>query len=68
MIKEKRDSLERFIREQTIGPGINGYRFVDLENEALQTFLNYTLSNIQMKLLTSYPQLFMGRGFCSRMK
>jgi superfamily II DNA/RNA helicase len=35
MIKEKRDSLERFIREQTIGPGINGYRFVDLENEAL---------------------------------
>lgn len=35
MIKEKRDSLERFIREQTIGPGINGYRFVDLENEAI---------------------------------
>ncbi len=35
MIKEKRDSLERFIREQTIGPGINGYRFVDLENEML---------------------------------
>ena len=35
MIKEKRDSLERFIREQTIGPGINGYRFVDLENEVL---------------------------------
>src|SRR6187402_2720632 len=35
MIKEKRDSLERFIREQTIGPGINGYRFVDLENDVL---------------------------------
>ena len=35
MIKEKRDSLERFIREQTIGPGINGYRFVDLENETI---------------------------------
>ncbi len=35
MIEEKRDSLERFIREQTIGPGINGYRFVDLENEVL---------------------------------
>ena len=34
-ILEKRKSLERFIREQTLGPGINGYRFVDLENEIL---------------------------------
>ena len=33
----KRNSLERFIREQTLGPGINGYRFVDLENEELIT-------------------------------
>ncbi|MBD0831300.1 helicase-related protein [Aestuariibaculum sediminum] len=32
-ILNKRKSLERFIREQTLGPGINGYRFVDLENE-----------------------------------
>lgn len=36
-ILEKRNSLERFIREQTLGPGINGYRFVDLENEELVT-------------------------------
>ena len=35
MIKDKRDSLERFIREQTIGPGINGYRYVDLSNNVL---------------------------------
>jgi hypothetical protein len=34
-ILEKRNSLERFIREQTLGPGINGYRYVDLENEIL---------------------------------
>jgi hypothetical protein len=34
-ILDKRDSLERFIREQTLGPGINGYRFVDLEDENL---------------------------------
>lgn len=34
-ILEKRNSLERFIREQTLGPGINGYRYVDLENEEL---------------------------------
>lgn len=32
-ILAKRDSLERFIRVQTLGPGINGYRYVDLENE-----------------------------------
>ena len=32
-IIEKRNSLERFIREQTLGPGINGYRYVDIENE-----------------------------------
>lgn len=36
-IINKRNSLERFIREQTLGPGINGYRFVDLENEELVT-------------------------------
>lgn len=34
-IIDKRKSLERFIREQTLGPGINGYRYVELENEAL---------------------------------
>ena len=34
-IIDKRNSLERFIREQTLGPGINGYRYLDLENEAL---------------------------------
>lgn len=37
MIREKRDSLERFIREQTLGPGINGYRFVDVTDEKLLT-------------------------------
>lgn len=34
-ILAKRTSLEQFIREQTFGPGINGYRYVDLENETL---------------------------------
>lgn len=31
-IKLKRNSLETFIREQTLGPGINGYKYVDLED------------------------------------
>jgi len=35
IILNKRESLECFIREQTLGPGINGYRYVDLEDEAL---------------------------------
>ena len=35
MIKRKRDSLERFLREQLYGPGISGYRYVDLENDPI---------------------------------
>ena len=34
-ILEKRSSLETFIREQTIGPGISGYRYVKISNEKL---------------------------------
>ncbi len=34
-IIDKRNSLERFIREQTLGPGISGYRYVDLDDEVL---------------------------------
>lgn len=34
-ILDKRTSLEQFIREQTLGPGINRYRYIDLENEVL---------------------------------
>jgi hypothetical protein len=42
---QKRDSLERFIREQTLGPGINGFKFVDLENsELLERSLDSKLS------------------------
>jgi hypothetical protein len=31
-IFNKRESLERFIKEQTLGPGISGYRFVNLSS------------------------------------
>lgn len=34
-ILNKRTSLERFIRQQTLGPGINCYRYVDLEDESI---------------------------------
>ncbi len=38
MISEKRKSLEQFIKEQTLGPGINGFRFIDTENEKFQKY------------------------------
>lgn len=42
---QKRNSLERFIREQTLGPGINGFKFVDLVNsELLERSLDSELS------------------------
>lgn len=34
-VLQKRSSLETFIREQTLGPGINGYKYVDIDNENL---------------------------------
>ena len=41
IINKKRESLERFIKEQTLGPGINGFRFVDIENkDFLKTNIN----------------------------
>lgn len=35
MIKQKRENLERFIREQTLGPGVLGHRFVSLNEESV---------------------------------
>ena len=47
-VLQKRNSLEVFIREQTLGPGINGYKYVDLEDDILvnknlktEPFINY---------------------------
>ncbi len=34
-VLQKRSSLETFIREQTLGPGINGYKYVDIEDDIL---------------------------------
>jgi len=34
-VLQKRTALETFIREQTLGPGINGYKYVDLEDDIL---------------------------------
>ena len=33
MIRQKREKLEAFIKEQTLGPGALGHRFVDWNDE-----------------------------------
>ena len=63
-ILEKRNSLERFIREQTLGPGINGYRFVDLENEELvtKTLIKEEPINYSTEILDIVPAAIYSTG------
>lgn len=46
MIKTKRDSLERFINEQVLGPGVSGFRFLDVTDSLLEKDVS-TLSPIE---------------------
>jgi hypothetical protein len=63
-ILEKRNSLERFIREQTLGPGINGYRYVDLENEELliKTLFKEEPINYSSEILDIVPAAIYSTG------
>ncbi len=63
-ILDKRNSLERFIREQTLGPGINGYRYVDLENEAVinKILLNEDPINYSSEILDIVPAAIYSTG------
>ena len=63
-IIDKRNSLERFIREQTLGPGINGYRYVDLENEALvnKTLIGEEPINYSSEILDIVPAAIYSTG------
>lgn len=56
-ILKKRESLERFIREQTIGPGISGYRFVNLSStsNADQNLLFEVPLNNFFEILNTMP-------------
>ena len=38
-ITDKRNRLEQYLREQILGPGISGFRFVDTENEGFHSDL-----------------------------
>lgn len=63
-IIDKRNSLERFIREQTLGPGINGYRYVDLENEELinKTLIKEEPINYLSEILDIVPAAIYSTG------
>ncbi|MBK7220046.1 MAG: hypothetical protein IPH94_01515 [Saprospiraceae bacterium] len=63
-IIDKRNSLERFIREQTLGPGINGYRYVDLENEELvtKTLIKEDPINYSTEILDIVPAAIYSTG------
>lgn len=63
-IIDKRNSLERFIREQTLGPGINRYRFVDLENEELvtKTLIKEEPINYSTEILDIVPAAIYSTG------
>ena len=63
-IIDKRNSLERFIREQTLGPGINGYRYVDIENETLvkQKLIGEAPINYSSEILDIVPAAIYSTG------
>ena len=63
-IIDKRNSLERFIREQTLGPGINGYRYVDIENETLvnQKLIGEAPINYLSEILDIVPAAIYSTG------
>jgi hypothetical protein len=61
---DKRNSLERFMREQTLGPGINGYRYIDTENETLvnKVLLKEESINYSSEILDIVPAAIYSTG------
>ena len=61
---QKRNSLETFIREQTLGPGINGYKFIDLDDEDLverNLFIEPSINN-ESEILDIVPAAVYSTG------
>lgn len=56
-IYNKRASLERFIYEQTLGPGVSGYRFINLQNNKLSESNLHTKAPIEYnnEILNTMP-------------
>lgn len=64
MIKEKREGLERFLRSQTLGPGISGYRFVCVEDTDLlaNDLYKYPVTAYEKELLNIVPAAVYSTG------
>ncbi len=64
MIKEKRQELELFLRSQTLGPGISGYRFVCTEDADLMVnnLLKYPVIKNEKELLNIVPAAVYSTG------
>jgi len=64
LIFNKREELERFIREQTLGPGISGYRFVNLEAtcNAEKDFKTEFPINNEFEILNTMPAALYSTG------
>ncbi|MBE7640387.1 helicase [Salegentibacter sp. BLCTC] len=63
-IFNKREELERFIREQTLGPGISGYRFVNLEatcNADKDLKIEFPINN-EFEILNTMPAALYSTG------
>lgn len=63
-ILDKRTSLEHFIQEQTLGPGINGYRVVDLDDISIvnKSLLNEPAINYTTEILDIVPAAVYSTG------
>lgn len=63
-ISNKREELERFIREQTLGPGISGYRFVNLDAtcNAEKNLRNEFPLNNDFEILNTMPAALYSTG------
>lgn len=63
-IYNKRQELERFIREQTLGPGISGYRFLDLSlpENSLKDFKSENPINNDHEILNTMPAALYSTG------
>lgn len=64
MIKEKREELELFLRSQTLGPGISGYRFVCIDDADLMMndLLKFPVTAYGQELLNIVPAAVYSTG------
>ena len=61
-IQTKRESLEKFLREQIIGPGAGRNRIFNISKDANFTFLNQSFSENTDEALIVVPGIYYSSG------